>query len=74
MSSPNVENLHRKRFIEALYAASKSVKSQNLTTERYNEIVNRLEELENDSSIKTDQDRQRLKRYKLITKFRSDFY
>ena len=52
MSSSKVENLHRKHFTEALYAASKSVKSQNLTTERYNEIVNRLEELENDSSIK----------------------
>ena len=47
---------------------SKSVKSQNLTTKRYNEIVNRLEELKNDTSIKkTNQDRQRLKRYKLVT-------
>ena len=54
----------KQRFNEKLKEASKGVKSKNITNDRYNEIIERLEELDKNPTMKrTDQDRQRLKRY-----------
>ena len=64
MSIHDDDNIMKERFNEKVKESLKSVKSKNITLERYNEIIERLEELKSDTDVKrSDQDRQRLKRY-----------